>query len=102
MTDWTAGFPARKAQCGLESPRPIKELPMNRLTALTLLLLAAPAFAYRMEPDFFQVTEEYVSPHIPWAKPYAGGKVRALFIVPRYSVREIIELAERMDLDYQV
>lgn len=75
---------------------------MNRPIALALLLLASPAFAYRMEPDFFQITDEYVSPHIPWAKPYTGGKVRALFIVPRYSVREVIELAERMDLDYTV
>ena len=76
---------------------------MNRLLAVALtLLLVTPLFAYRMEPDFFQITEEYVSPHIAWAKPYAGGKVRALFIVPRYSVREVIELAERMDLDYQV
>src|SRR4030042_5335788 len=76
---------------------------MNRLLAVLIsLLLVAPLFAYRLEPDFFQVSEEYVSPHIPWAKPYAGGKVRALFIVPRYAVREVIELAERMDLDYQV
>ena len=76
---------------------------MKRLLAVAAaLLLVTPLFAYRMEPEFFQITEEYVSPHIAWAKPYAGGKVRALFIVPRYSVREVIELAERMDLDYTV
>ena len=76
---------------------------MKRLLAVAVcLLLVAPLFAYRLEPDFLQITEEYVSPHLAWAKPYAGGKVRALFIIPRYSVREVIELAERMDLDYTV
>lgn len=75
------------------------------LAAVTLGLLAAllpPAGAYTMEPDFYTLSEDYVSPHIPWAKPYAGGKVRALFICPRGDAREVIEVAERLDLDYQV
>lgn len=76
---------------------------MNRLLILAAAaLVLAPLCAYQMEPDFFQVSEEVVTPHITRAKPYARGKVRALFIVPRYSVREVIELAQRMDLDYTV
>lgn len=69
------------------------------LFAVTVL---APALAYRMEPDFNQLTEEFVSPHIKWCKPYSGGKIRALFIVPRGGAREAIEVAQRLDMDYQV
>ena len=41
----------------------------------------------------------YTTPHIPWAKPYAGGKVKAFFIAPYTAAREIAELAQRLDLD---
>lgn len=37
----------------------------------------------------FSVTEEVVTPHIPWAKPLKGKKVKALFIIPRWSGREV-------------
>lgn len=55
---------------------------------------------YTLENKFNQVTESLVTPHIAWAKPYAGGKTRVLIIAPRYSQREVVELAQRMDLDY--
>jgi hypothetical protein len=71
--------------------------------ALTLVVLSAlPAAAYTMEPDFYTLSDAYVSPHIAWGKPYAGGRVKALFICPRGDAREVIEVAERLDLDYQV
>jgi hypothetical protein len=76
---------------------------MKRLSLLAFtILLALPVLAYKMEPEFYALSEEYVSPHIPWAKPYAGGKIRALFIVPRATGREVIETAQRLDLDYEV
>ncbi len=50
----------------------------------------------------FSVTEEVVTPHIPWAKPLKGKKVKALFIIPRWSGREVAELAQRMPLQYNV
>ena len=43
---------------------------------------------------------EIVTPHIPWARPYAYGTIKA-YIVP--SVRDgriVVELAQRMDLNY--
>jgi len=56
--------------------------------------------------DFLQrdikVSRRVVTEHTSWARPYAGGPVKALVIAPFGSQRETVELAERMDLDYTV
>ncbi len=70
------------------------------LISAILLGCIAAAAAYEMSEPFYTLTEDYVSPHIAWAKPYASGKIRALFVVPRGTAREVIEVAERLDLDY--
>jgi len=49
-----------------------------------------------------EVSPGVVTPHIPWARPYALGQVRALFLVELWGHREVVELAQRMDLDYRV
>ena len=49
---------------------------------------------------YYTLGEDYVTPHIKWAKPWARGTVRALIISPRYGHRETVELAQRMSLDY--
>ena len=41
----------------------------------------------------------YESPHVKWAKPLAGGTIKALVLAPQWSRRETVELAERLDLD---
>jgi hypothetical protein len=49
------------------------------------------------------LSTNFVTPHTEWAKPYAGGTVKALFFAPWFEgstdAREIIELMERCDLD---
>ena len=49
---------------------------------------------------FFKLSEEVVTPHISWAKPYKK-RVKVLFITLKTKGREIIELSQRMDLDYE-
>ena len=44
---------------------------------------------------------KFVTPHVPWARP-GGRPVRALFMVRCNQQREIVELAQRMELDYTV
>ncbi len=39
------------------------------------------------------------TPHVPWAKEYHGGKISALFITGSEHSRELVELAQRMDID---
>ncbi|MBI4028248.1 MAG: beta-galactosidase trimerization domain-containing protein [Verrucomicrobia bacterium] len=40
------------------------------------------------------------TPHVKWARPYHGGKTKALILVDGRYGREVIELAQRMDLDF--
>lgn len=45
------------------------------------------------------LSNAYESPHVKWAKPYAGGTIKALVLAPQWSQRETVELAQRLDLD---
>jgi beta-galactosidase len=53
-----------------------------------------------MPKEFYKLSEDVVSWHIPWAKPYVGGAVKALIIAPRGAQRETIELAQRLSMEY--
>lgn len=49
-----------------------------------------------------QVSTELATPCSPFAKPYAQGKLRVLFLAPRtFCAREIVELWQRFDLDFE-
>ena len=39
------------------------------------------------------------TPHRTWAKPYAGGKTRVLFVSEGVRAREIFELAQRVEIE---
>ncbi|MDD5705768.1 MAG: beta-galactosidase [Kiritimatiellae bacterium] len=43
--------------------------------------------------------DAYVTPHVKWAKPLSGGKIKALVLAPQWSQRETVELSQRLDLD---
>jgi len=53
-------------------------------------------------PGYFEPTREIVTPHIAWANPHARGPIRTLFIVQRFRMREVVEIAQRLELDYTV
>lgn len=40
--------------------------------------------------------------HVPWARPLDGGALKALFILPYINSREVVETAQRIELDYTV
>ena len=40
--------------------------------------------------------------HVKWAKPLEGGPLKVLFIVPFSNSREVVELAQRLELRYTV
>ena len=40
--------------------------------------------------------------HVKWAKPLEGGPLKVLFIVPFSNSREVVELAQRLDVEYTV
>lgn len=46
-------------------------------------------------------SEEIETPHVKWAKPYYKGKVKAFILTAFPNQREIVELAQRLDLDFE-
>ena len=46
------------------------------------------------------ISTDYETPHVKWARPYTRGKTKALILVDGRYQREVIELAQRMDLDF--
>ncbi|MCC6581803.1 MAG: hypothetical protein IT440_15330 [Phycisphaeraceae bacterium] len=55
-----------------------------------------------VSPGMFAVREDVVTPHTAWARPWAQPEPSILFIVPRWGAREIVELAQRMSMKYDV
>ena len=51
-------------------------------------------------PEDRAPSEEIVTPHVKWAKPYAGGPIKALIINDLLVGRETVELAQRLEMDY--
>ena len=49
---------------------------------------------------FDKMTPTVATSHRRWAKPLAGGPVRVLVIAPRWVQRETVELAQRLDVQY--
>lgn len=81
--------------------------PTRILTGLVLCGLSyASTIAMESYNDYgstyFAPSDKVVTPHIRWARPLADGPLRVLFITNHKSTREVIELAQRLDLDYTV
>jgi len=51
-------------------------------------------------PKYHTPTMDVVTPHIAWAKPCERGPLRVLFIAPRTCMREVVEIAQRFEIDY--
>ena len=56
------------------------------LLVLAILVSAAEKKRYEYYRKFFEPTEDVVTPHIAWAKPYARAPVRVLFITHRNAM----------------
>ena len=54
------------------------------------------------EPEWHNVTTDYETPHTKWGRTLVGGRLQMLLIAPRATQRDTAELAQRLDLDYEV
>ena len=63
--------------------------------------LATPPYGDPNQP-YDQIPGTWETAHVKWAKPLAGGKLNVLFILPYVNAREVVELAQRLELDYTV
>ena len=62
---------------------------------------ADPPFGDPNQP-YDRLPGTYKTYHVPWAKPLNGDALKALFIVPYINSREVVEVAQRIELDYTV
>ena len=46
-------------------------------------------------------SQQVVTPHVDWASPYAGKRLRALIFADDRGMRDIVELQQRMDIDVE-
>jgi len=53
-------------------------------------------------PDVEPLGPPIETPHVKWAQPYAGGKIRALFIMPYEFQRDAVEMVQRFDIESDV
>lgn len=44
--------------------------------------------------------ESYVSPHVPYAKPFVGKPIKAAIVTPSYGARDPVEISQRVDIQY--
>jgi len=85
---------------------------LSALLAPVMLLCGVTAHAWedtdRAVEEWSTLSEDYVTPHTRWAKPYAGGRLRILYCVAsneqgmRTHAREVVELRQRLDADIDV
>jgi len=77
---------------------------MNSRLVLFVMAVVFAARSYGVSvsygPKYLNPTEEVVTPHIAWAKPGVQRPLKVLFVANRGSMREAVEISQRMDLEY--
>jgi hypothetical protein len=62
---------------------------------------ATPPFGHPDQP-YDRLPGTLQTSHVPWARPLAGGKLAVLFVCPYNNSREVVELAQRLDVNATV
>ena len=62
---------------------------------------ATPPFGHPDQP-YDRLPGTLETSHVPWARPLSGGKLDVLFICPYNNSREVVELAQRLDVNATV
>lgn len=71
------------------------------LRLVSAIGIATPPYGDPNQP-YDQLPGTLETPHVKWARPLAGGPIKALFILPYGDAREVVEIAQRLQLDYSV
>jgi len=70
------------------------------MSSVLVVAAAEHPFGLNRNHPYGILTTDYVTPHIPWANPYRGGRAKVLVLAPYWSQRETVELAERLSIDF--
>jgi hypothetical protein len=57
------------------------------------------AYDKHINQSYDRLSTAFETPHLEWARPYAGGRTRAFVIASAWAQRDTVELQQRMDLD---
>lgn len=49
----------------------------------------------------WEAREDFVSDHTPWGKPLWGGAIRVAIVTPNYNARDVVEFAQRLEMEYE-
>ncbi len=92
----------------------VRDVDLNKMRSLTLEATRGGTFYfdYFALDRFHPVLEErgrwdmdytmgIITPHVAWAKPFVNGRIRAFAISDVADGRGIVELAQRLDLDFK-
>lgn len=79
---------------------------MRFLLCFVLICYALAPSAWAKAPEayagFSKISLDHETPHVAWAERLEGGPIRTLFIAPRFTMRDVVELAQRIELDYDI
>jgi hypothetical protein len=90
--------------------RMLKSIYFKGLLGIILYMLMSTAWAQTdgsditdpyegyLDSGWWELSNEVVTPHTVWAKPYVRGKTTVLFILPFADSRAVIEFEQRMEL----
>ncbi len=56
---------------------------------------------YGITPESYRPGHFPETPHVKWAKPLAGGPIKAILMCYGGDMRDVCEIAQRTDLDYE-
>lgn len=74
------------------------------LSALSVVVLSALAPGAAVETadlaGLERVTADEPAPHVAWGVPLEGGPIRAVIVAPLFTLRDAVELANRLELDF--
>lgn len=76
---------------------------MKRIVALLFVLVSVASVLGRFDGSYLlEARPDVVTPHLDWAPKYSRGTLRVLFITPALSIREVVELYQRFDIEYGI
>ena len=72
-------------------------------SALIVLLFAVCRVGAPAVPERFErASEPMETPHVAWARPLGGGPLKVLCLAPIPSQRDVVELAQRLEMEYDL
>ncbi len=77
-------------------------LSCRMVVVLSVCVLCHACAKERIDAPAFDLEGAFATSHVPWAKPLEDGPIRGLLVAPRYTLRDAMELSQRLELSLEV